>query len=96
MSDDQHIKITDRVQDEDGVYAIIARSYYEHLAFECLTKEKPMKTSRETILADLMGCLDLVTRENSPEVNIKIISKHGEPHAILKTWIVEKKDYGKR
>lgn len=97
MTDEpKHIKLTEHTIKEDGTHELIARSYYDKLANESVTHTKNMYTSRGTILRDIMSCLDLVTQEGSPEVDIKIISKQGEPRLIVKSWVVYRKDLGKR
>lgn len=96
MSNPKHAKVTKTEPQEDGSVKITQESYYEDLSFAQTEMEKRQFTSRGTILRDVISCIDLITHENSPEVNIQIKSKRGEPEIIIKRWVVERKHYGRR
>lgn len=88
----KHTKITERTQQPDGSTKIHAKSYYEELAYEKVELERQVIAGRDSLLKDFLSCLDLVTRENSPEVIITV--KHNpnrDGWQIIKRWTVEKK-----
>jgi len=99
MSQDElnkHIKKTTSTVLPDGTIQILADSYYEKLAHSQTELKKLVPTSSQTILKDVLSCLDLVTQDKSPEVTIRIISKRGDPSVIEKTWVVSKENFDRR
>ncbi len=94
MSDLKHTKVTEYSQEPDGVTKIHAKSYYEELAHEKVEYEKKLLTEHDTILKDFLGCLDLVTRQESPEVviTVKKDTRSGG-WTITKRWTIEKRSF---
>lgn len=43
-------------------------------------------TSRNTVMGDLIACLDVLTDGASDEVLIRVTAKHNQPALITKTW----------
>lgn len=52
-----------------------------------------IQTSRNTVMGDLIACLDVLTDGTSTEVTIKVTAKHGQPDLINKTWTPTKERY---
>lgn len=94
--EDKHIKKTEITVREDGLIEIVANSYYEKLAHSQLEYKKLVPTSDQTIMRDVLTCLEHVTHDKSPEVNIKIVSKKGYPVVIEKTWVISKESFDRR
>lgn len=96
-SDMQHVKVTTHTPDADGNgKTITTSSYYEQLSHEVLEFEKHIKTSKNGLLKDLLSCLEAITKEGSPELNLRIKAQYGEPVSITKRWVVSKKKHARR
>jgi hypothetical protein len=91
----KHARVTTRTPQEDGSEEIKTDSYYEKLAHTMTEIEKQVPTTRHTILKELINCLELITKENSPEINLKIKAKNGEPVLITKRWITVKESFNR-
>lgn len=75
---------------------ITADSYYEQLAHTLVEIEKHVPTSRQTVLKELINCLEYITRDKSTEVNIQIKARNGEPIEITKRWVTVKESFNRR
>jgi hypothetical protein len=99
MSDEaehKHEKVVVSVPQEDGTTKRTIESYYDRLAQRKVEIEKTVPTSKRTILKDIIDCLELITRDGSPELIIHIKAKHGEPTQLTKQWTQSKESFGRR
>lgn len=82
-------KITE-INNGDGTREIITEGFFEGLASIKEQRREDIKTSHNTILPDVIKCLDML-KTPTPELTIHIIKdKYGTPNIIQKTWIVKK------
>lgn len=75
----------------DGSSTIRTEGYYKG-SIKSVREETRMDidTTRNTLLKDIITCLDQL-KTDTPDVTIKIIKdKYGEPFLIQKTWVVYK------
>lgn len=93
MQDFKHIKIRKVERMADGSDKITSESYYENLASTRIEYEKKIKTSRAMLLRDIVTCLEHLTVDNSPQVDISIRAEYGEPRVIIKKWIVKTENH---
>lgn len=98
MSSYKHAKVITRTPRADGTVLIETESYFESL--EAIEQEirQSIKTTRETLLADVIKCLAAITSKETPELNLVIVTnpRTGEPDRIVKTWIIKKERLGRR
>lgn len=92
----KHQKVTTYTNQSDGTVKIQADSYYESLAHQLVEIEKQLPTSKQTILKDILTCLELITKDKSIEVNIRIKARDGEPVELTKRWTVVKESFSIR
>lgn len=52
-----------------------------------------IQTSRNTVMGDLIACLDVLSEGTSDEVVIIVKAKHHQPELITKTWTPVKERY---
>jgi hypothetical protein len=77
-------------EQEGNTVKITTEGYYDGLNSVKVETREDLITSRQTLLADVVKCLDLLKTE-SPDVTIRILKdKYGEPARIQKTWTVQK------
>lgn len=95
MSDNKHVKITTEEPEEDGKKKITDESYYENLTYRQITYEKHIPTSRSTILADYLSCLDHL-KDGAHLIDVQVQVKYGEPDMIIKKWVERREHYGRR
>ena len=91
----KHAKVTTITPQEDGTVEISAESYYEQLAHVLVEIEKRIPTSRQTILTEIINCLELITKEKSPKLVITIEAKNGEPMNLIKRWTTVKESFNR-
>lgn len=77
----KHITIVTKEVYTDGLKSRM-QEYSQHL-----------KTSRNTIIGDIVSCLDVCSDGKSEEVTIKIKFRHNQPELITKTWTLSKERY---
>lgn len=73
---------------------IISESYTDRLTKRTVETSKDIITTGETILRDVISCLD-VLGETEECLTITIRKKKGSPYLITKTWVVRKEYPGK-
>lgn len=96
MSDHQHERVTTRIMQADGSTQIETKSYYEQLAYNLIEIEKHIPCSKQTILKEIINCLELMTRDHSHEINIRIKGKNGEPFELTKRWVTVKESFNRQ
>jgi hypothetical protein len=52
-----------------------------------------IQTSRNSVMGDLIACLDVLTDGSSDEVIIIVKAKHQQPELIVKTWTASNERY---
>ncbi len=94
--DPKHTKIVTRTVIDGGESSIRTESYYEQLAHTQVDVEKRILTSRTNLMKDLLSCLDVISKNLSREVTIKVVvGKDLQPHMITKQYTVFRQE-GKR
>lgn len=91
----KHTKVTS-ITDDNGTSVISTDSYYEDLAHSMIEYEQRVLVDRQTILREVMTCLELITKDGSPEIVLRIKGKHGDPNLLIKRWVVSKQRFGRR
>lgn len=70
---------------------IITKGYYDGLVTIKEQTREDIKTTQNTLLADVISCLD-VLKTDTPELIIRIMKdKYGSVNIIQKTWTTDKK-----
>jgi hypothetical protein len=83
-------KITLAEKHEDGTVHLVEQGFYNGLNTVIESRRQDISITRDTILTEIINCLDLVKHSDS-EVNIRIVKdKHNEPLLLQKTWIVKR------
>ncbi len=78
-------KVVTTVND-DGSTTIREEGYYNGLNSVVEQTRVDISITRDTILTELLRCLELV-KTTSPDIIIRISKdKHGEPQLLQKTW----------
>lgn len=90
----QFTKIKRTIPIDEDTVSIESRSYTDNLSSYKEEQSKDIKTSPQTILKDVIACLDVLD-EGIEGVTICIRKYKGEPNLITKTWTVKKEYYGK-
>ena len=86
MSDYKHARVRESEPVADDTVKHTTSSYYDQLRQTKVEIEKHIRTTRTTLLKDIISCLDHIVREDSPELTIKIKTNNGEPALITKTY----------
>ncbi len=74
----------------DGSITIITEGYYDGLSTVKEQTREDIKTTQNTLLTDVIKCLD-VLKTDTPELVIRITKdKHGSVNIIQKTWLISK------
>lgn len=77
----RHIKVVTTEVYTDGLKSL-KKEYSQNI-----------QTSRNSVMGDLIACLDVLTDGSSDEVTIKVTAKHNQPHLIIKTWTCKHERY---
>lgn len=92
----QFTKVTARLPKTNDEVEIDYKSFTDKLSLHEIKTEKTIHTSRETILTDLIKCLELFTKQESREITIQLkADEFYQPKLLIKTWTVKKEYYGK-
>lgn len=80
------------IPNEDGTTTIFTNGYYKGpLSIKEQTRED-IKTSKQFLLKDVIACLDVLSKTNTPDLTIYIKrDSEGRPFLIQKTWTITKK-----
>ena len=92
----KHQKVTTKTPLPDGTTQIQSNSYYEKLAHQTVEIEKKVAVSKQTLLKEVMTCLEHLTKDKATEVNIKIKSYQGEPTKLIKRWTVRSESFDRQ
>lgn len=91
---EKHTKVTERIEHPDGTADITYESYRDELSTRILTKEKSNPTSRATLYKDLLTCATIIN--DTEELTLKIVKKHGEPFRIIQIWEVSRERFNEK
>lgn len=82
---------------EAGVADIVTESYFEELNGVEQQIQKSIKTTRQTLATDIIGCLREITNGETTELELRIVTDKATslPCRIVKTWTIKKEYYGK-
>lgn len=92
----KHAKVTTSTLQEDGSIKTQTDSYYEELAHTIIKIEKQLPVTLNTLIKEIMTALEPITKEKSPEVNLRIKAKNGEPIQLIKRWVTTKESYNRK
>jgi len=81
----KHEKFRRTVSDGDTLVHT-TESYHESLTQIKVEREKHIKTSKQTVLKDLIECLEHITDGQTNEMTIKIRATAGHPDLLTKIW----------
>ncbi len=89
----KHTVTTDYYQDPEGNEHIETNSYHESLSHVKREVQKSILTSHGKILSDVMDCLDVMKKGETPELTIVIKTDNNRlPYKILQKYtILDKK-----
>ena len=90
----KYAKVKTSVPKADGATAIQHKSYHEELSSIKEETQQSIMSSRMTLLTDIIKCLDVITKDISPELDIHIITENDKVR-IVKTWTVKKEIFGR-
>ena len=98
MSDDlKHTKIKTFEEDEQGDLSITSRSYHERLSYIKEERASHIDTHTGRIMADVVGCLDVLKGRKVHELHIIIeTDKHGLPRHIEKIYTTRRENFNRR
>ena len=93
MNEHNRIKFGEKLIEtlnDDGTITIRKEGYYEGLKSVREQTREDIQTTTNTLLTDVIKCLDVLKSE-TPELIITIKKdKYGSPVLIQKTWIISK------
>ena len=93
----KHQKITTYEDQADGTIKAVTDSYFEELSSRKEDVIANIKTNRNNFLTDVMGCLDVINKQQSKELNITIlVDEWNQPTRIVKRYTVKKEDFKRR
>lgn len=93
----KHSVITDHYVDDDGNDRIETKSYHESLAHIKSEVQRTILTSHGKILGDVMDCLDVMKKGQTPELSITIKTDNNRlPYKIIQRYTVEDKKLPRR
>ena len=90
----KHAKVKTTEPQADGTRLITTKSFYEELNSVKEETQQSIRTSRATLLTDILKCLAIITDDVSKELTINIKDDHGRM-TIVKTWTTRREYYGK-
>lgn len=90
----KYTKTRETVEIDDNTIQVTSRSYTDKLSSMRVEISKDIQTSQQTLLKDLVTCLEKLT-ETDDCLTIVIRKKHGQPRLITQTWTETKEYYGK-
>lgn len=97
IDDIKHAKITTYMPQPDGSIEIQTDSYYERPSSLKQEITKHIKTTRDTFMADLINCVDVITSMQTPELTLVITTdRDHNPTLITQTYTTKKIVYPRR
>lgn len=91
-----HARITTTRSIGEDTKEIVTESYTDKLSSYKREVAQNIRTSRNTLLSDIVGCLDVISKGETRELHIKIVAnKSHEPELIVKTWTTGREYFGK-
>lgn len=95
--DKKHVKIKTITPQEDGSLHTVTESYFDQLASIKEEIVKQIKTDRNNLLGDIISCLDVVQKQQTKELTLKIyLDEFNQPARIVKEYTTKKESYNKR
>lgn len=91
----KHSKVKTSTPQDDGSVVHTSQSYYDKLSYEKIEVEKKLTTSQQTLLKDIISCLEHISN-GADELTLKIEASRGTPKRITKTWVQSKQHYNRR
>lgn len=93
----KHTKITTYTELEDGSIMAVTKSYFDDLASRKEDIIKNVKTNNNNFLSDVLSCLDVINKQQTKELNLKItVDEWNKPSLIVKKYTVKKDNYKRR
>lgn len=93
----KHTKITTYETQADGSIKGETLSYFEELSSRKEFVVQSIRTSVATILADTVGCLDVIQKQQTKKLVITVtVDEFNKPNLIVKEYIVKNENFKKR
>jgi hypothetical protein len=94
----KHSKITSYSEpDKDGVISATTNSYFDELASRKEWVIVNIKTTRDTVLSDVISCMDVINKQQTKELIIRITADDwNQPSLIVKEYVVRKENFKRR
>ena len=96
LENPKHTKITTYNPQKDGSIRAITESYYDRLSSRKAEVIKRIPTSKETFYADLVSASDVITGQQTKELDLKVlVDDTNKPKWIVKTYTLYREDFGR-
>jgi hypothetical protein len=94
----KHSKITSYSEpDKDGVIQAVTNSYFDELASRKEDVITSVKTNANNFFSDLISCTDVIGKQQTRELNLKItVDEWNKPAFIIKQYTVRKENFKRR
>lgn len=96
-NDPKHTRIKTFTPQNNGEMMVETESYDEQLSGYKQEIMKHFKTDRTSFLADLMSAIDVISNQQTRELNLTIVAdERFQPSRITRTYTVKKEVYKRR
>lgn len=86
----KHARVTTYTPQDDGTIEIKTEGYFENLNSVKQEVRQNLNTTKETLMQDVIKCMEVFTQTDTPELTLTLVKHRGEPRRIIKTYLVYK------